>query len=977
MSSVINDIVNEAETASKSDTPVPSDVTHNKIDPSAMVDLDGIQPDVAPPQENIPLINFQINENDENEANELLEELEQEKKKEFRRIATESKNVDIKELTGSEKIAKRTGYSLDFVRRNYNALQIHVDYDPDEVIKHDSVANFFLDPDNVALANKSGNFTQEVAHMNEIANVYNGIRFNEEKRNSYVRDTVGSVLRGKEAAEASLWAAKIASDASSENIKNFSKAVNESRQASDPKKRSEAYLKSQEAINKETQDVGEEVEEFVEGFKVTLDGQISKGLWEMAKGASGTLIETFDVIGKTALYHKAFVLNLTGENLANMIPGTAGVLTGAVLGGTAGSVIPVLGTVVGAGVGGIFGGIVGGTKIEQGAWIEQELARFGVDAGNAQELEQWIRANPEEWQGMIDRGFKKGIVTSGFDAVIDVMTFGLGKMFRAGKGAVKGAGKGVAKSVAKNAAGKGAKNAAKKTVLDVPKRTLEHAGGEALGEFAGQWAARDKREPFNIAQATQESVLEALSSFGLSPATTAGAGAVIKKVKRKKSPKYSDDPVIAVKEIAYDVENAKRSANELRALEKQMNEFAQLEIKELSPSKAKKFLRQTYGDDAYVFVDKGFFDKTFDNPREEAKAVGAEKGYDTASKNNGTIAIPLSEYIAKYAGTEYQDILLGGVRSRVDGLTIDETLGIIEDLPGLIEDIALNALDDDDAKESQKEGTTPVTETTDERGIVLQDQSPVVQDQSPVVQKEGPKKVTATLAEDETTQTAPTLGTEPGVITIPPEDIKQLPKSDKQLPAPETEPDVIIIPPKEPLSTLPMQEVVPVEEVEKSDRDIVLEDELKGLNRPLTPEDINTAADKRKEELIELHKQGQEMTIKLFLLRGFEEGDPIVKEGIKKTEQIIKEKLQNIESTREAELAKLKPKKKPESKKQADTRAKMFNRIKERLVKEAKESGVAESMELTPDAIEFDLLLSFYSKMSNCLLYTSPSPRDS
>ena len=162
-----------------------------------------------------------------------------------------------------------------------------------------------------------------------------------------------------------------------------------------------------------------------------------------------------------------------------------------------------------------------------------------------------------------------------------------------------------------------------------------------------------------------------------------------------------------------------------------------------------------------------------------------------------------------------------------------------------------------------------------------------------------------------------------------------------------------------------MQEVVPVEEVEKSDRDIVLEDELKGLNRPLTPEDINTAADKRKEELIELHKQGQEMTIKLFLLRGFEEGDPIVKEGIKKTEQIIKEKLQNIENTRQAELAKAKPKKKPESKKQADTRAKMFNRIKERLVKEAKESGVAENINLTPDAIEFDLLLSFYDKMSS------------
>lgn len=242
--------------------------------------------------------------------------------------------------------------------------------------------------------------------------------------------------------------------------------------------------------------------------------------WQQAPGVVSGLRE----VGKNALAMGSGIV----EQTPNMIAPMAGLVGGVVVGGAAGSAVPVIGNAAGAVVGGFTGATGGNTLVEGGGMAREAIAKAGIDPTDTVAVKNYLDKNGDT---ILTQAGVKGAVIG----AVDMATMGLGGRIltaparQAAGRALVDMGVDVTDKVAVKAAMQSPDLAARVAVDPLYVASKSGAGnaarnagafalepaGEFAGEFLGQGMATGDYD-------TKNAFLEAASSLGQSGIMFAG-----------------------------------------------------------------------------------------------------------------------------------------------------------------------------------------------------------------------------------------------------------------------------------------------------------------------------------------------------------------------------------------------------------------------------------------------------------------------
>ena len=433
----------------------------------------------------------------------------------------------------------------------------------------------------------------------------------------------------------------------------------------------------------DVKDIDEAFEQFKGSYEELRKGNIIDALTDFAAGGAKTVGETLELVGSAVIRPKGLVYSST-ESLANSFPSIITGFAGMKAGAIAGSVVPVKGTAIGGAIGFGVGTFAGSVLTEIGGAISEDLAERGVDLTDPIAVEKMLN-NKEYMQTVIERAQRKGIGTAAVDGIFNMFA---GKALAGVKKAAKETGKAVGKTAL-------VKAGTKDVIADM--------AGEGIGEFVGQVAKEKSLKGVSIGQAIQEGTTSLGSSIN---DVAIGAASKIRQ-------EFIDDPIKSAEDVVNDAQNAIESIQEIQAV----NDLS-IAIKEAkNTSEAQDAIRNLVesandeGESSSVYfqVDdfNNFWNSKGESPLAKAYEISDEvgKSYAEASALGSDIEIPIGDYAETIAKTDDADGLLNSVKTRSDGMNLNQANKTMNELPSVMKQLSeqVAKLQDDEFIQSAKE----------------------------------------------------------------------------------------------------------------------------------------------------------------------------------------------------------------------------------------------------------------------------------
>lgn len=570
-------------------------------------------------------------------------------------------------------LSRKTKLPVEMVERNFDevskrATKTATDYDA-MLDKSPGLAKFLQDGENASVAHDD---TESLSRVEQGARLI--YRKPEDSLTGMPAAFGRSAMTGWNNLNASAWhlAAAYGMTSPQEAAEAVAAA---NKRAADLKARMPDYATDfSRVMEEEAGDVDKAFRRFTGGWAEMKRGNVMKALADYSVGGIKTVGETLDMIRSAVIRPRGLAYS-TVESLAHSLPslitGIAAAKGGAALGGAAGTVVaPGPGTAIGLGVGGALGfgtgTFVGSVPVEVGSWINESLQKRGFDLTDPQDI---LRAysDPTLMTEVRSEAERKGLTTATVDAVFSAFA---GRL-------VKGAKPGMA-SKAVRAAG------------DVAVQAV----GEGASEFAGQVAAaKGDASKASLGEAIQEG----LSSLGHSAGETV-AGATVAGAGKARS-KFSKDTSQAAEQVASGTDDAVRAQHDAQALQEVGNAVKDSKLAKRLPDKLRNLVEvATEGQEATsVFFQAADWDEYWQaqglSPAQaSAQILGDDaKSYFEAKAAGSQIEIPLGVYVEKIATSEHFDGLLQSARTRVDGMSLKEAQTFLQELPGVMDDLAKEA----------------------------------------------------------------------------------------------------------------------------------------------------------------------------------------------------------------------------------------------------------------------------------------------
>lgn len=412
------------------------------------------------------------------------------------------------------------------------------------------------------------------------------------------------------------------------------------------------------AMQAEGGDVNRAWKRFTGSYEKAKDGHILEALKDYHVGGATTIGQALDMIGAAVIRPRG-VMHSGAENLAFSAPALVLSATGGGAGGLVTGPLAPLAVPVGM-AGGAF---VGSAGSEIGAWMSQAMAkRPGFDPTNPAHIAAAFEdpAFMAEARGEAER---KGLTTAAVDAAFSA--FG-GKILAKGAGAGKLAKAGYA-------------------AADV----AVQAGGETFGEAAGQAAAKKSIKGIDVG----DSILEGIVSLGRSVGDTA-IGAVYNRAA------YHAKTVIAAQEVAAQAKAAVEAQKAAQAMQDVGEAVAEAKTTKRHPDAIRQVVAAAAeGSDAgTVYFQTETWDEYWQGKGiPPAKAAGDLMGdggraYTEAKQKGHQLEVSAADYIGKMAPTEHWAGLLPSARVKPDGMTLTEATDFLKGLPGLMNELAEEAV---------------------------------------------------------------------------------------------------------------------------------------------------------------------------------------------------------------------------------------------------------------------------------------------
>lgn len=601
-------------------------------------------------------------------------------KSNFEQSAFIAKDVDPQQATESYKLSKKYNVPAHFVQENLDSFK----EDKPEPLNYEKVsresqvlAKYLENPtfaamskDDLDVLSKVTNHAESLAKSND---------------RSYPEQFIGSLETGTQNLSAASYHLRAAMGMG--NIEDFAQEIADiNKDVQDKKNKAPTWVKE---FNKDIEKSGDNLErsfgQFKKSYNDFADGQILEGLANAGEGGFKTWGNLIAYVTEFASHPRA-ASSMIAESAAFSFPsialGFAGAKAGAIGGG---AIAGPVGLGIGATAGFVGGSFTGSTATEVGAWINSALSERGYDITDKDDI---ISAYKDKtlMSEIRAEAVRKGVTTGAVDALFN--TFG-GKF-------LKSAGKGF-----------------KSKVIAGTKDLAVQSTGEGLGEFSGQAAAYQDVNKASLS----ESVLEGLSSFGQSIADTA-IGVGINKTKGKESEsvgntselrsEFSSNPVSAAKEISLKAGEAQKTLQELSTLEKLGQLAQESKLNDRSQEAFSELIDQVTpaGETQKVLFQKNEWDQFWteqgESPVQKAEELLSVDSYNEADEKGTDIEIPTKEFVSRYAGDGNYDQLLRFVRTRPDGLNLDQAQQLSKELPALMNQIVAEAKQEKNRLEKQE-----------------------------------------------------------------------------------------------------------------------------------------------------------------------------------------------------------------------------------------------------------------------------------
>lgn len=450
----------------------------------------------------------------------------------------------------------------------------------------------------------------------------------------------------------------------------------------------------QEVVLKEGRDVGRAFEKWMGAIPLYLEGKKVEALEQYARGNVETIGEMLDLIW-AATSSKDKIKGLaytTAESAAYSAPALATGFAAGKVGAAGGAIAGPLGATVG-GVGGFAAGtFAGSVSTEIGAWMNQEIAARGYDITNPQDLVTAYK-DPSLMAEIRAEAERKGIATAAVDAMFSMV---------AGRIKIKGL--------------KGAPAPVRKVVEKAADVGVQ-AAGESAGEAAGQVAAKGY-EGLDAG----EVLLEGLASLGhsaaevtIAPVATGVKEATAKKPKAEEAApgreKYSEDPTVAIEEVAQASQEAIKTAQQIKALQAIGQQMQEMKDTTAVPGKFAELIETasegSETDSVYFQADDfdSYWNRQGLSPAQAAEQIieGGAKKYYEAKENGHPIKLPLGQFLEKTGAGEHFGGLSSIAMVKPDGMSLQVAQEVLNELPGVVNQIAKEAKEKVPTREQQIE----------------------------------------------------------------------------------------------------------------------------------------------------------------------------------------------------------------------------------------------------------------------------------
>lgn len=420
-------------------------------------------------------------------------------------------------------------------------------------------------------------------------------------------------------------------------------------------------------IDRESKELNESVDTLVDSYELAKNGDPRKG--DLFKAIMDFNAGIFDTIGEAVDMFTEVISNPRGtiytsaESMANSAPALATGAIGAKAGAVGGSVVPGIGTAIGGAVGFGAGTFAGAVPTEMGAWINSKLSEKGYDSTNPDQI---LKAFEDKKfiEEIKSEAVSKGVTTAGVDAVFNMFA---GKFL-------------------KGATGKGLRSRVSAGAKDI----ASQMAGEAISEGAGQASATGK---VDVAEALNEGLISLGSSV-----TDVAIGA-----KNYARDTFAKDPIDATEEIVKQTQDSLQAIQDAQQLEQIGVAVKEAQNTSSVPGAIQEIIESASGGEEVnsVFMQSDDFDSYWSekgqSPQEKASEISEEvaESYNQARKTGEAIEIPLKDYVEKIGKTEDFEGLLDVTRTKVDGPSLREAKEFMEDMPGLLKEVAEEASNQD------------------------------------------------------------------------------------------------------------------------------------------------------------------------------------------------------------------------------------------------------------------------------------------
>lgn len=558
------------------------------------------------------------------------------------------------------KISEREKLPYEFVEKNLDQVKKSVAQNPNKyaelVDTAHATSKFISKPENAAIAKDDIDALKQVEQ--DVS------RFKPYKSESVTihKEYAHAAQGGFKQLEASLYLlgaayGKVDPDTAAQGVADAFKRQKELHD------QAPSYVKEYEKVlQQEGGDVTRSVNKMLSGWDEYKKGNVLNALKTFTVGTGQTVAETLDLAVQSLKDNPRAVGYMAIESLSNSFPSLAGAAIGGGAGMATGPAAPIAAPV------GIMGGTFAGSlAVEVGSTLQEELGSQNIDTSDAGAVAAALR-NPQLMARIKERAERKGLTTAAVDTFFSLFA---GQLI--GK-----AGKGLTKKAAAAAA-------------DVSVQ----AAGETISEGAGQ-IAKEKGDLSKVDWGA--AMAEGIISIGHSVGETALGGMKESAIKARE--KFSKKPERATEQVAEQTVQAVKAIKDLEAIEKARLKIRETKnIKEI-PSKVKEMIDTVMGGDehAAVYFQVDDFDSYWNKkgraPVDAAAQIMGDGGKAyLESKSTGTpLEMPVSQLISQTATKPELDDLIKITRVGENGMTVDEAQEHFKELPGVMEQLANEAI---------------------------------------------------------------------------------------------------------------------------------------------------------------------------------------------------------------------------------------------------------------------------------------------